>query len=121
MPRREFQVGRPKRPPHKAAVVPVKYAEVDRGILPTVRWLNSFAGVATRWACQGDDDGHDRPYVTFTCDCPFEMIRVLDGLYGFAETEVEFYRPVGGLRYVARFRSPALLAEFQSRLRRPKR
>ena len=29
-------------------------AEIDEGILPIVKWLNSLSGIVTRWSCQGE-------------------------------------------------------------------
>ena len=41
---------------HKTQEMIIKKGKVDKGIEPVVRWLNSFAGIYTRWSCEGEYD-----------------------------------------------------------------
>ena len=61
-------------PKEGGASVPIKVVEVDKGILPVVKWLNSFEGIFTRWSCEGDLTCN--PYVIFYCENSLDLVQV---------------------------------------------
>lgn len=66
-------------------------ADVDIGIIPLVRWLNSLKGIMTRWSCQGENPKkgvYSPPYVTIWVeeygepdDNDFELVEHFLGQY----------------------------------------
>lgn len=40
---------------------------VDKKILGTCRWINSFPGVITQYSCEGGKEDHNYPYILFLC------------------------------------------------------
>ena len=52
---------------HASEKVVIYEAEVDIGIIPLVRWLNSLKGIITRFSCEGEDQVKNQlfhpPYV----------------------------------------------------------
>jgi len=50
---------------HKTTVIPLRLVAVDNGIIPVVKWLNSFNDTFTLYSCQGDAD--HRPMIAFFC------------------------------------------------------
>lgn len=108
--------------PHKTRRIAVKSADVDIGIVPVVRWLNSFGTVVTNAACQGVVES-DRPdlfehfseaYVAFSCSNLLDLAKILDEIGSTATTEVRYDNQSGCLSYCSRFHSPASLEWFCS-------
>ena len=50
---------------HDAKKVIICEADVDIGIIPLVKWMNSLNGIITRWSCEGNDETGIFPYVVF--------------------------------------------------------
>jgi hypothetical protein len=48
---------------HKTKSIIIKKGDVDVGIIPLVKWLNSFENVITAYSCQGSED--IVPYILF--------------------------------------------------------
>jgi hypothetical protein len=116
---------------NKPEIRPIKQAQIDDGIWPVVRWLNSFDDVVTLWSCQGggDDDrtnSHSRqPYVVFLCMFPDRLLEILQVLGRAGKMEVELYTgwSSGGisrvqtqLRYFFKFTGPASLKDVVRRI-----
>jgi len=60
-----------RRRPHPSEKVVLCNADIDKGILTVVEWLNGLNGVTTMYSCQGYRNSDKRngvqPYVVFTC------------------------------------------------------
>jgi hypothetical protein len=52
---------------HKAKKITLKKAKVDKNIIPTIKWLNSFDEIYTTHCCEGDDESETKPYVLLWC------------------------------------------------------
>ena len=48
---------------HKTRKIPIKWAEVDVGMIPIVNFFNYHEGVETLFCCQGSKQ--NKPYVSF--------------------------------------------------------
>jgi hypothetical protein len=82
---------------HETEHIIIKSADVDKGIIPVVLWLNSFPNITTVTSCQGEEDSEHRsrrPHVGFTCSRQTDLIGVLDRLPNAAHVEVAFYNEV---------------------------
>jgi hypothetical protein len=104
--------------PHRARKIPVRVAEVDIEIIPIVQWLNQFRSIHTLYSCEGNDKADEvgKPYVSFLCTEPEDLVRALNGLGADAEVEVDLHN--GVLRYCARFRSKYALEDVTERIQR---
>lgn len=75
---------RPRYEPHptETIVIKGKEAAIDKGMVPVVRWLNSFDAVETTYCCEGWHGDHlANPYVLFFCDDP-ETLKTIVGSLG---------------------------------------
>ena len=98
---KEVKKSEPKRV-HVARRVPVKFAEIDEGIMKVVEWLNSFDGIYTRWSCEGGHD--DEPMVIFYCEDIADLTAVCRAVGYSGSVQAEYYNPKASLRYILRFR-----------------
>ena len=94
---------------HETVHVPIKFAEVDKGILPVVEWLNGYDQVCTFHSCEGDR--RSKPYVLFTMDVDWSrnLDVILQLLNKFATVEISYYEM---RRYVVTFRNKSSLRKF---------
>lgn len=114
---------------HKTEKITIKRANVDRGILPTIKWLNAMNGVETTHCCEGydkdvvDEHGQVRecaqgPYVLFRCENLHMLCHILEMTRPFLRQNtggigINFY-PEWGLRFHIDFKSRRALREFQN-------
>lgn len=95
---------------HKTKNIVIKKADVDKHMVPIVKWLNSFDGVTTLWCCQGNTKKwakkqkkklgyaiNTSAYVMFTCTSETILIRIMDSLWN--HTYVKVHYKAGLLRY----------------------
>ena len=54
---------------HSTEMFVIYESNIDIGILPIVRWMNSLKGIMTRWSCEGDDTDL-LPYITIWVEIP---------------------------------------------------
>ena len=73
---------------HESQYVPIMWAEVDKDMIPLVRFMNKFRGITTLHSCRGDNpDGHDayhglqNPYVVFHCDTLGDFAGLVEGMH----------------------------------------
>ena len=94
---------------HETVLVPIKFAEVDKGIVPVVKWLNGFSSVCTFHSCEGDR--RCKPYVLFVMDMDWSrnLDIILQLLNRFAEIEISYDEM---RRYTVRFRNRSALKKF---------
>lgn len=99
---------------HKTVKMAVKTAEVDKNMVPVVRWLNSFGGVYTLHCCEGDcwsTSKHPQPpYVLFISQDESSLSIIHRKLRPEAIVELDHYS--GSMRYYVRFRSKYSLKYF---------
>ena len=107
---------------HKTEKVVIKEAEVDVAVRPVVDWINSFAGLMTKYSCEGDDNGY--PYVSFISsdeDALYVCIKMFCEYNGEKSEDDNFYQMVevganggsfGRLTYTLRFHSTEDLKGF---------
>lgn len=104
---------------HTQYLVTTQEAFIDEGILPVVKWLNSFTGIITKHSCQGDKERN--PYVSFICDDVYQLLHVVSRVIGkhqhVAKCEVIAHN--GMLRYVIRFKGVHGLQHFLKWLDNP--
>ena len=114
---------------HKTEEIAVSTAEIDKGIIPLIKWLNTFKGVATQFCCEGSTkkqikDGHKDydSYVLFTCCEQWSLMQILEKFTNFANLyparcEVAFRPSLAyPIRYDMRFQNKETLNEFQKYL-----
>jgi hypothetical protein len=113
--------------PHTTVKLVIKTANVDRGMVPVVNWLNEFENVVTKFenvvtkfCCEGGKDpvGGDpyHPYVIFACDDPIDLMNIVNKL---GHTGVVEIRPPYGVRlldYCIRFIDKEHLKMFKKKL-----
>lgn len=95
---------------HETVHVPVKFAEVDKGILPVVKWLNDYDQVCTFHSCEGS--AGSKPYVSFIIEFDFgnTLNHILTMVEDYARVEVSYH--IGTRRYCIRFDSGKDLKNF---------
>lgn len=97
--------------PHLTESVEVKkgvWADIDCGIVPLIRWLNSYGSITTHFCCEGEDDGEStgRPYVLLTCTSLSDLEHIallLNSTLLNSTAEGELSTRLGGLRFTFRF------------------
>lgn len=101
--------------PHPTVRLEVKpgvFADVDRGIVPLVRWLNSFPTVTTQFCCEGEDDrSTHKPYVLILCTDLLTLERICHLLSPFSTGEFDSYGD--RLRFTFRFHGKDRLRQCQ--------
>jgi hypothetical protein len=109
--------------PHKTESILVRgeMVEVDVGMLPVVRWINSFKSAFTQFCCEGSKE-HE-PYVLFYCEDKGELMQVLKKLHHpltdnltlvLARCEADVFGD--GIRYKITFGNKKYLRKFVSLL-----
>lgn len=96
---------------HPTALVPLKWAWIDTGIAPVVKWLNHYDSVWTLYSCQGDPEPDVnspalRPYVLFLCTDRRDLEQILNVLGISGGWHVEVDRHEGQMRYNLVFADP---------------
>lgn len=91
---------------HETEKIKIKEAEIDKGIIPVIKWLNSFSDVYTFFSCEDD------PYVVFSTTCPSTLAIIVREVkqHRHAHVTVDVYQ--GILRYNIRFHSREFLDSF---------
>ena len=97
---------------HETELVAVVEADIDKDIKPLIIWMNSLWDINTLFCCQGTNrdpkiqgSRAHSPYVLFLCSSSLSLIKISNMVKApGTEIEVEFYEPLGGLRYHLRFR-----------------
>ena len=115
---------------HETEEIVIKKAEVDKGIVPIVNWLNSFNGIYTRYSCELGTtfitlpkfDFEDKyfPHVIFYCDHQIDLREVAYRTRNFAVIIAHYYEFTAGLRYQIVFHSSEYLKRFISEVLKEK-
>jgi hypothetical protein len=61
---------------HKTKKISLKKVEIDKKIIPVIKWLNSFDDICTTHCCEGDDKLEIEPYVLFWCLMPDLVLEI---------------------------------------------
>ena len=95
---------------HKTEKISLKEVEVDKEIIPVVKWLNSFPEVYTFFSCEGSCSL--KPYVLFMTTCQSSLTTIVNDiqLYNHGKISVSVY--AGILRYTIYFHSKKSLSLF---------
>lgn len=72
---------------HKTEKIPLKMIDVDIGIIPLIKWINSYKGIFTLYSCEGYDYNPETevtlpPYVTFIAETSRDIELFLEELAG---------------------------------------
>ena len=111
---------------HPTERIAIKSADVDKGIVPVVKFLNGFAGVRTLYSCQGGEDGcqgdtgcqgdaagSSVPYVVFAADDMDALRAVVRSLaYAPCTVEVHWHNDLLPFRFRIAFSGQAHLGRF---------
>ncbi len=93
-------------PDHVQVKLTIVEADIDIGIIPLVKWLNSFYGIMTRWSCEGDEEEEDEERIAerqlkdsiglpYGCGPPYIVIWVDDSASELKEVKNKLrYRSV---------------------------
>lgn len=64
---------------HKGKNISIKKANIDVGMVSTIKWLNSLYGVNTEFCCEGGEPTlNDKPYVLFYCNNIGSLAKIAD-------------------------------------------
>lgn len=83
---------------HETVRLPLRIVDVDKGIVPVFKWLNSMSQTVTLWSCEGDaltyvselgQFGTNYSYVMFLCRDPASLSEIRRVVYGFAKESPE--------------------------------
>lgn len=108
-----------KRDRHETVPVVLKQYHVDKGMVSTVQWLNSFQGVYTLFSCEGHDSERGKPYVMFHCWDVYDLQKICENIQrfpGFEFGTIVVENFFGYLRYILRFNSLESFADFKNRM-----
>jgi len=67
---------------HETELIPIKVAEIDKEMVPIVRWLNSYEDVWTLFCCQGNDEDK-QPFVFFHCTSLADLYKINALIYDY--------------------------------------
>ena len=109
------KVRKPKKHPTKKLTM--KTALIDKGMIPVIKWLNSFSSVVTKWCCQGSDDPRNNPYVVFACDEPMELLTIVNKVNYDGVVEIRPPYNIRMIDYCIRFPTKANFETFKERLK----
>lgn len=107
---------------HTTEEIAIKSAHVDKGIIPLVKYLNSFNGIQTIYSCEGRGDGDDIRasewlYVVFTAEDFASLRRFLETITMFSfSVSVGFYNEFVPFRFTIQFGSCEQLKRCQSEI-----
>lgn len=104
---------------HSTVPVVLKEYHIDRGMVSTVQWLNSFQGVYTLFSCEGYDSARKSPYVMFHCWDVYDLQKICEQIQrfpGFEFGTIVVENFFGHLRYILRFNSIKTFADFKQRM-----
>ena len=106
---------------HETETIVLKRAEVDKKIVPMVRFFNSFSGIITLFSCEGSPDKNSpyKPYISFICRNHNSFFKLVDQLSLYCEDcfipmEANVFE--GTLTYVFRFENQEELLSATERM-----
>lgn len=96
---------------HETEYVPIKWANIDLGIISVVSWINKFPHVYSLYSCEGNNIENEtsRPYIMFLCSEFWDLNQIVKVLSQYASFEMNWYNE---LRFVVRFSSKNSLERF---------
>lgn len=98
---------------HEQILIPVKFAHVDKNIVPIVLWLNTLDDVITLYSCEGSqgEAPTEAPYIMFFCRSQDTLIHILRMFGSDIRMEVTNDLNTTNLLYIIRFESFQVMQE----------